>query len=107
MRNNVTMKDIADKIGVSSVTVSKALNDKEGVSDELKERIKILAKEMGYRFNTAARSMKEGLSFNIGVIIPKICRKRPIVLLTFLSIHFKSVGETRILWNFTYIKNRR
>ncbi|MBW8349477.1 substrate-binding domain-containing protein [Bacillus sp. IITD106] len=71
MKNNVTMKDIAEKIGVTSVTVSKALNDKEGVSDELKEKIKRLAEEMGYRFNTAARSMKDGLSFNIGVIIPE------------------------------------
>ncbi|MBS4200434.1 substrate-binding domain-containing protein [Bacillus sp. FJAT-49732] len=71
MKNNVTMRDIAEKIGVSSVTVSKALNDKEGVSDELKEKIKQLAEKMGYRFNTAARSMKDGLSFNIGVIIPE------------------------------------
>ncbi|MCR2823025.1 substrate-binding domain-containing protein [Lederbergia panacisoli] len=71
MKSNVTMRDIAEKIGVSSVTVSKALNDKEGVSDELKEKIKQLAEKMGYRFNTAARSMKDGLSFNIGVIIPE------------------------------------
>ncbi|CAH1196671.1 MULTISPECIES: substrate-binding domain-containing protein [unclassified Paenibacillus] len=65
------MRDIADRLGVSSVTVSKALNDKEGVSDELKEKIKALAVEMGYRFNAAARSMKEGLTHNIGVIIPE------------------------------------
>ncbi|WP_425348950.1 LacI family DNA-binding transcriptional regulator [Halalkalibacter urbisdiaboli] len=38
MKSNVTMRDIAEKIGVSSVTVSKALNDKEGVSDELKTK---------------------------------------------------------------------
>lgn len=60
MKSNVTMRDIADKLGVSSVTVSKALNDKDGVSEELKERIKTLAGEMGYRFNTVAKSMKEG-----------------------------------------------
>nr|WP_245308227.1 LacI family DNA-binding transcriptional regulator [Halalkalibacter urbisdiaboli] len=65
------MRDIADKLGVSSVTVSKALNDKEGVSIELKEKIKEVAKEMGYRFNTAAKSMKEGISYNIGIIIPE------------------------------------
>ena len=65
------MKDIAEKIGVSTVTVSKALSDKEGVSYELKEKIKKLAEEMGYRFNTAARSMKDGLSYNVGVIIPE------------------------------------
>ncbi|MBO0992221.1 substrate-binding domain-containing protein [Bacillus sp. SD088] len=71
MKNNVTMKEIAKEVGVSSVTVSKALNDKEGVSEELKTTIKKVAKEMGYRFNTAARSIKDGLSYNIGVIIPE------------------------------------
>ena len=69
MRRSITMKDIAEKMDVSTVTVSKALNDKEGVSDELKERIKEMADEMGYRINTVAKSMKEGLSYNIGVII--------------------------------------
>jgi LacI family transcriptional regulator len=69
MRRSITMKDIAEKLDVSTVTVSKALNDKEGVSDELKERIKQMADEMGYRINSLAKSMKEGLSYNIGVII--------------------------------------
>ncbi|WP_338589198.1 substrate-binding domain-containing protein [Paenibacillus polymyxa] len=71
LKNNITMRDIADRLGVSSVTVSKALNDKDGVSGELKEKIKVLAVEMGYRYNAAARSMKEGLTHNIGVIIPE------------------------------------
>ncbi|KGA97797.1 transcriptional regulator [Alkalihalobacillus alcalophilus ATCC 27647 = CGMCC 1.3604] len=71
MKSNVTMRDIAVKLGVSSVTVSKALNDKEGVSEELKLKIKDLAEEMGYRFNVMAKSMKEGCSYNIGVIIPE------------------------------------
>ena len=69
MKKNVTMKDIAKELNVSSVTVSKALNDKEGVGEELKQKIKDLAKEMGYRMNTMAKSMKEGLSYNVGIII--------------------------------------
>ncbi|MCE4050312.1 MULTISPECIES: LacI family DNA-binding transcriptional regulator [Bacillaceae] len=71
MRSNVTMRDIANKLGVSSVTVSKALNDKDGVSEELKEKIKQLADEMGYRFNTHAKSIKDGLSYNLGIVIPE------------------------------------
>lgn len=71
MKNNITMRDIADQLNVSSVTVSKALNDKEGVSEELKNKIKKLAEEMGYRYNTMAKSMKDGVSYNIGVIIPE------------------------------------
>ncbi|MFX3633778.1 MAG: LacI family DNA-binding transcriptional regulator [Candidatus Pristimantibacillus sp.] len=69
MSDNITMRDIANKLGVSSVTVSKALNDKDGVSEELKNKIKELAQEMGYRYNTLARAMKDGFSYNIGVVI--------------------------------------
>lgn len=69
MNRNVTMQDIADKLNISKVTVSKALSDKEGVSEELKARIKKLADEMGYRYNTVAKAMKEGCSYNVGVIV--------------------------------------
>lgn len=71
MKSNITMRDIANQLGVSTVTVSKALGDKEGVSDELKQKIKQLAAQMGYRYNTTAKAMKEGFSHNIGVIIPE------------------------------------
>jgi LacI family transcriptional regulator len=65
------MRDIADKLGVSSVTVSKAINDKEGVGEDLRKKIKEAAIDMGYRLNAAAKSMKDGLSYNIGIIIPE------------------------------------
>lgn len=66
---NVTMNDIATKLGISTVTVSKALSDKDGVGPELREKIKYAAEEMGYRYNSLAKGMKEGKSYNIGVII--------------------------------------
>ncbi|MBE5933316.1 MAG: LacI family transcriptional regulator [Lachnospiraceae bacterium] len=65
----VTMSDIANALGVSTVSVSKALSDKEGVSDEVRAQIKQKAEEMGYRYNSIAKSMKEGLSNNIGVLV--------------------------------------
>ncbi|WOO37293.1 substrate-binding domain-containing protein [Anaerocolumna sp. AGMB13020] len=66
---NVTMKDIAQRLNISTVTVSKALSDKDGVSEELKDRIKKLSEEMGYRYNTLAKNMKEGKSYNVGIIV--------------------------------------
>jgi len=66
---NVTMKDIAARLDISTVTVSKALSDKDGVSEELRDKIKSVSEEMGYRYNTLARGMKEGKSYNIGIII--------------------------------------
>ncbi|MGI6019571.1 MAG: LacI family DNA-binding transcriptional regulator [Marvinbryantia sp.] len=47
-RSTVSMQSIADELGVSKVTVSKALNGKDGVSDLLKERIMQTAAARGY-----------------------------------------------------------
>jgi LacI family transcriptional regulator len=69
MGKNITMKDVAEQLGVSTVTVSKALSDREGVSDSVREMIKQKAEEMGYRYNFVGKSMKEGMNYNIGVLI--------------------------------------
>ena len=66
---NVTMKDIAAKLDISTVTVSKALSDKDGVSEELRQKIKIVAEELGYLYNSLVKGMKEGKSYNVGIII--------------------------------------
>lgn len=65
----VSMLDIAEELGISKVSVSKALSDKEGVSDELRERVKEVAITMGYRINNSARSLKTDRAYNIGILI--------------------------------------
>lgn len=65
------MSDIAKEMGLSTVSVSKALSGKEGVSQEVREQIKKKAEEMGYRYNSIAQNMKEGVSNNIGVLVPE------------------------------------
>jgi Transcriptional regulators len=69
MAKTIRLADIAETLNVSKVTVSKALSDKEGVSEELREKIKKVANEMGYRQNSIARSLRDGYTYNIGVII--------------------------------------
>ncbi len=44
----ISMQNIADELGISKVTVSKALNGKDGVSDELKDKIFQVAEQYGY-----------------------------------------------------------
>lgn len=67
----VTMSDIAKAMNVSTVTVSKALGDRDGVSSELRERIKQKATEMGYRVHAGTHGAKDGLTYNIGIIVAK------------------------------------
>ena len=70
MAKDVTLADIAAKVGVSNVAVSKALSGKQGVSEELRNKIKDIAKEMGYVSNVSAKvTISE--TGNIGVIIPE------------------------------------
>lgn len=69
MKKNITLKDIAQKVGVSAVTVSKALTDKDGVSEDVRKKIKDVARELGYKTSTSSNGA--GLSGNIGVIVPK------------------------------------
>lgn len=68
MAKSVRMADIAKELGVSTVTVSKALSDQKGVSEEMREKIKELAAQMGYK---AVGSGKDGghPSYNIGVLV--------------------------------------
>jgi len=70
MAKTVTMSDIADRLDVSTVTVSKALSDQKGVSEEMREKIKQLANELGYRKPTG-KGKDRLRSFNIGVIAPQ------------------------------------
>lgn len=70
MAKSVTLADIAAKVGVSNVAVSKALSGKPGVSDEMRARIKSVAEELGY-VSTASGKSGSIETGNIGVVIPE------------------------------------
>ena len=64
----VSMKDIAQRCGVSVATVSKALNGQPDIGPETRERIRQAAEEMGYVTNSAARALKANRTYNIGIL---------------------------------------
>ena len=70
-KKKIRLADIAKEIGVSSVTISKALTDKEGVSDDLRKQIKQLAESMGYKTKKLKTvSTAAGSTGNIVILIP-------------------------------------
>jgi len=70
MAKTVKMSDIAEKLNISTVTVSKALSDQKGVSEEMRNKIKKLALEMGYQ-KPVSKPEDRIRSFNVGVIVPE------------------------------------
>lgn len=73
-RERVRIKDIADKLGISSATVSRALNPKtESLigKDQIK-RVREMAQKLGYIPNIGAASLRTQVTNTIGVVIPDI-----------------------------------
>lgn len=64
----VSMKDIAQRCGVSVATVSKALNGQKDIGEETRRRVEQVAKELGYLSNAAARALKTNRTYHIGVL---------------------------------------
>lgn len=64
----VSMKEIAQRCGVSIATVSKALNGQPDIGEETRARICAMADELGYMTNSAARALKTNRTFNIGIL---------------------------------------
>ncbi len=69
MAKAVKLSDIAERVGVSTVTVSKALSGQKGVSEEVREKIHSIAEELGYQQPSAARKSQNHKNFNIGILI--------------------------------------
>lgn len=64
-----TIKDIAREAGVSLATVSRVINNMDNVSSEIKERVEIVIKKLGYNPNNAARALAKKKTNTIGVIV--------------------------------------
>lgn len=72
VNNNATIKDVAKMANVSISTVSRVVNRKEGVSEELETKIKNAIEKLKYKPNTIARALKNNTTKSIGLIVPSI-----------------------------------
>lgn len=66
------MKDIADDLGLSVVTVSKVLRNHPDIGEETRERVLRRVKELDYQPNVLARSLVTGRSYLVGLIVPDL-----------------------------------
>jgi DNA-binding LacI/PurR family transcriptional regulator len=72
MVRRVTIKDIASEAGVSPQTVSRAINNKDEIRPETRDRILRIADKLGYRPNSIARSLATRRTRNVGLVVPDV-----------------------------------
>ncbi|RKP48930.1 LacI family transcriptional regulator [Cohnella endophytica] len=68
----VTIKDIAAELGISATTVSRSLKDDVRITKEVRERVKKLARKMGYRPNMMAKSLVSNRTETIGFLVDNL-----------------------------------
>ncbi|MCF3963419.1 LacI family DNA-binding transcriptional regulator [Streptomyces fuscigenes] len=66
-----TMKDIAQRAGVSESAVSFALNDRPGVSEVTRDRVRRVAEQLGWRPSAAARQLSGEGSATVGLVVAR------------------------------------
>ena len=71
-QRRTSLKDLADQLGVSIATVSRALRNSHEVGEEMTQKVKSLAKELNYRPNPFAQSLRKEAPRVIGVIVPNL-----------------------------------
>jgi DNA-binding LacI/PurR family transcriptional regulator len=94
------MKDIAAVAGVAQSTVSRILNDAPvliSVSDETRERVHAIAKELGYRPHPFARTLRGAPSMLLGVVVRDITDPFFAEAIEVLSIDAKERGYSVVL----------
>ncbi len=67
-----TIKDIARTAGISYSSVSRALNDLKGVSEQTRQKVKKIAEELEYTPNAVARGLVQKQTGTLGLILPDI-----------------------------------
>lgn len=71
-KKNVTIQNVADRAGVSKSTVSHVMHNTAKLRDETREKVLKVIKDLDYRPNAIARSLRTQKSDIIGLIIPDI-----------------------------------
>ncbi len=96
-RRRRTLQDVADAVGLTANTVSRALNDMPGVSAASRARIKAEAERIGYLPNVHARSLVLGSPRTIGVVVTDLANPFYADLVSEIESHAAAEGYTVLL----------
>ncbi|GAA0554329.1 LacI family DNA-binding transcriptional regulator [Chitinophaga japonensis] len=96
-RSEKTIVDIAEELQLSVSTVSRALNDHPNISAATKEKVRKMARKLGYRPNALAAGLRNNKSKTIGLIIPRISMFFPAAISTVIQNKLQEHGYHLII----------
>ncbi|RFS24680.1 LacI family transcriptional regulator [Chitinophaga silvatica] len=96
-RTEKTIVDIAEELNLSVSTVSRALNDNPNISARTKEKVKKMARKLGYRPNALAAGLRNNKSKTIGLIVPRISMFFPATISTIIQNKLQEYGYHLII----------
>lgn len=68
----IRLRDIAQDLNLSTMTISKVLRGQTDISAETKARVLKRVRELNYRPNVAARSLRTGQTYSVGMVVPQL-----------------------------------
>jgi DNA-binding LacI/PurR family transcriptional regulator len=92
---SISLKELAAHVGLSSATVSLVINRSPGAKSipaATQERVRQAARELNYRPNLMARSLRQKRSFTIGVIVPEVSEGYAAMVLSGIEDHLLQEG---------------
>lgn len=93
-QHRTSLKDLAARLGVSIATVSRALRNSHEVGDDMKQRVQELAREMNYRPNPFAQSLRKEAPRIIGVVLPNLVTHYYAAVLDGIEDYARKFGYT-------------
>lgn len=92
---SISLKELAAHLGLSSATVSLVINRSPGaksIPHATQERVRAAARELNYRPNLMARSLRQKRSFTIGVVVPEVSEGYAALVLSGIEDHLLQEG---------------
>ncbi len=89
---NVTIKDVADHLGISYSTVSRALGDHRYTNADTKHRVRQAVEKLGYVPHAAARDLRQDKGTLVGLILPDMQNEMASVIAQIISAHCLKAG---------------
>jgi DNA-binding LacI/PurR family transcriptional regulator len=93
--SSISLKELAEHLGLSSATVSLVINRSPGAKSipaSTQERVREAARELNYRPNLMARSLRQKRSFTIGVLVPEVSEGYAALVLSGIEDHLLQEG---------------